>query len=268
MIEVNKIYCMDALELLKQMPNQSVDLIITSPPYNTGNKSLGYHPNSKTGDCFYDEYEDNIDESSYYNLIFNSIKECIRVSRYTCWNMQLLSNNKDVILRILFDFKENLKDIFIWKKQAVSQIIEGRLAKGYEFVFIFGQDKNMTFEYKDFPNNKYVPNIETWYKKKAIPEHHATFPIELPRYFIKNLTKEGDLVLDIFIGSGTTAVASKQLNRKYMGCDISQKYVDIANKRLLQKTIFDVMQPLDVKQEGGNGLPPTDKSVGIRPTIL
>jgi site-specific DNA-methyltransferase (adenine-specific) len=242
MIETNKIYCMDARELLNQMSDHSVDLIVTSPPYNTGNKSLGYHPNSKTGDCFYDEYDDNIDVDSYYEFIFTTIKECIRVSRYTCWNMQMLSNNKDIIIKILFDFKENLKDIFIWKKQAVSQIVEGRLAKGYEFVFLFGKDKDMTFEYRNFPKNKYVPNIETWYKKESIPEHHATFPIELPKHFIKNLTKEGDSVLDIFIGSGTTAIAAKHLNRKYIGCDISQKYVDITNKRLQQNTLFDLMQ--------------------------
>ena len=261
MIEVNKIYCMDALELLKQMPDKSVDLIVTSPPYNTKNKSLGYHPNSKTGDRFYDEYDDNLDDLSYYNFISNSIKECIRVSRYTCWNMQMLSNNKDTIIKILFYFKENLKDIFIWEKQAVSQIVEGRLAKGYEFVFIFGQDNNMTFEYRDFPKNKYVPNIQKWFKRGSIPEHHSTFPMDLPRYFIKRLTKEGDLILDCFVGSGTTVVVSKSLNRKYIGCDISQRYVDITNKRLAQKNVFGLMQYLDVKQKGDSRIPLAAKEV-------
>ncbi len=266
-IELNKIYCMDALELLKQMPDQSVDLICTSPPYNTGNKSLGYHPNSKTGDKFYDEYDDNIDEHTYYKFLFDIIKESIRVSRYTFWNMQMLSNNKDTIIRLLHDFKDNLKDVFIWEKQAVSQIIKGRMAKGYEFVFVFAKDCSMTFEYRNFPKNEYVPNIQTWFKKDAIPEHHATFPINLPRYFIQNFSKEGDLILDYFVGSGTTIIASKQLNRNYIGCDISQKYVDICLKRLAQKTMFDLMQPFVEKQEGG-AIPPTDKSVGIRPTIL
>jgi DNA modification methylase len=156
----------------------------------------------------------------------------------------MLSSNKEVILSLMGEFRNHLKDIFIWEKQAVSQIVEGRLAKGYEFVFLFGKDNSMTFDYRDFPHNKYVPNIKTWYKSESIPEHHATFPIELPKYFIKFFTKLGDTVLDPFLGSGTTAVAAKELGRKYIGVDISEKYCELSRGRISKKKtykgLFDV----------------------------
>ena len=234
---INKIIQGDCLEVMKQMPDKCVDLVVTSPPYNTGNKSLGYHPNSITGDGFYDQYEDNKDAGEYTDWIISSISECLRVSKYVFWNMQMLSGNKETILDVLQHFRNNFKDIFIWQKQAVSQIVKGRLAKGYEFVFMFGEDNNMTFESKNFPENSYVPNIKTWYKRESIPEHHATFPLDLPAYLVKNFTQPNDTVLDPFLGSGTTAVAAKQLGRNYIGIEISEKYCKIAEDRLRQENL-------------------------------
>jgi site-specific DNA-methyltransferase (adenine-specific) len=238
-MDTNKIYEGNCMEILDTFEDDSIDLIITSPPYNTGSKSLGYHPNSTTGDDFYNEYDDNLNEEEYYDLIANCIKKCLRVSRYVFWNMQMLSNNKSVLLKIITDFQHNLKDIFIWEKQAVSQIIEGRLAKGYEFILMFGKDDNMTFDYRNFPENKYVPNIQTWFKTESFPEHHATFPVKLARYFIQYFTKEGDIVCDPFAGSGTVGVACKQLNRKYVLIEIDSKYVALINKRLSFTTMTD-----------------------------
>ena len=62
--------------------------------------------------------------------------------------------------------------------------------------------------------------------------HPAPFPLELPQKFINLYSYKGDLILDPFLGSGTTSVAAKQLNRNYVGYEINKEYVDIANKRL------------------------------------
>ena len=70
--------------------------------------------------------------------------------------------------------------------------------------------------------------------------------------------------MDCFFGSGSTMVSAKETGRWFIGCDLNIEYCKMAEKRLSQ----NVLLPLNIKQEGGNGLPPTDKSVGIRPTIL
>ena len=233
-MEVNKIYNEDCLETMKRMPNDFIDMTLTSPPYNTGNHSLGYHPNSKTGDKFYDRYDDNLPIKEYRDFLFSVIKECLRVSRYVFWNMQVLSGNKDIFIDILQEFRYNVKDFFIWEKQAVSQIVKGRMAKGYEFIICFGKDNGMTFEYNNFPENGYVPNIKTWYKKgnETNAEHHATFPEELAGYFIQNFTNEGDLIYDPMIGSGTTGKMAVMLKRNYIGSEISAEYTKLAEDRI------------------------------------
>lgn len=232
MLEPNRIYCGDCLDLMKEIPDKSIDLIVTSPPYNTKGASLGYHPHSITGDSFYLSYEDDLSNEEYENFIIKVLENAIRISRYTAFNFQILSNNKKIYIEVLHQFRDNLKDIVIWEKQAVAQIQKGKLATGFEFIVIFGHNDAMNFDYNNFPKNNYVPNIQTWYKKESFPSHHATFPLTLPLFFIENFTKPGDLVLDPFLGSGTTAVACKKLGRNYIGIEKEPKYVEIALERL------------------------------------
>jgi len=225
-LELNKIYCESNLETMSRMPDGFVDLVLTSPPYNTGGKSLS------TGD-FYKEYKDDLKNNEYKDFIFNNVRELMRISKYyVVYNFQILSNNKNVYLEFMNEFKDNIKDIAIWKKQAVAQIQKGKMATGYEFIVILGKDSRMNFEYNNFPDNNYVPNVQTWTKKEQIKGHGATMPIEMARYFIEYFSKEGDLIYDPFMGTGTTAISSVLQNRNFIGSEITQEYVDLANKRL------------------------------------
>lgn len=225
-LELNKIYCESNLETMARMPDDFVDLVVTSPPYNTGGKSL-------TTGQFYKDYEDDLNSVEYKEFIFNNVKELIRVSKhYVCYNFQILSNNKRIYLEFMNEFKDNIKDIAIWKKQAVSQIQKGKMATGFEFIVILGKDSKMYFEYNNFPENNYVPNIQTWHKKESIKGHGATMPIEMARHFIEYFSKEGDVIYDPFMGTGTTAIAAILQKRKYIGSEITKEYIDISNKRL------------------------------------
>lgn len=235
-MEINKIYCESNLETMARMPDNFVDIVITSPPYNTGGKSLS------TGN-FYKEYKDNLEDKQYRDFIFKNVSELLRVTKYYIfYNFQILSNNKSIYLEFMNYFKENIKDICIWKKQAVAQIQKGKMATGYEFIVILGKDSKMNFDYNNFPENNYVPNIQTWYKKESITGHGATMPVEMARYFIEYFSKEGDLVYDPFMGTGTTAISCVMQKRNYIGSEITKEYIDLSNKRLepylTQKTLF------------------------------
>ncbi len=228
----------DCLEVMKTIPDKSVDLVITSPPYNMGGVSLGYQPLSTVGQKHYGEYQDKRNDQEYVDWCMSVIKECLRVSRYVFWNVQFVRSTRGMILALQNTFEDKLKDIFIWEKQAVASIAakDGGLAKGWEYVFMLGQDNLTTFNYNNFPKNGYVPNIKTWYKKETFKEHHATFTREMCYYFIENFTKEGDTVLDPFSGTGTTLVAAKELKRKSIGIDIDPNYYKIAERRINQTT--------------------------------
>jgi len=234
-LPINQIICGDCLEVMKDWPDKCVDLVLTSPPYNTGGNNLGYQPNSTVGHRYYDKYDDNMNTDEYKTWVLRCIDTGLSKSRYVFWNMQYLVSTKDVIHEIIYFFQQNMKDIFIWQKQAVAQICvkdSPILANGFEFVFMLGQDNTKIFKYSNFPENGYVPNIQAWYKKDHIPEHHATFTKEMCLYFIEYFTKPDDLILDPFCGSGTTCVAAKMLGRRYIGIDISPEYCKIAEERL------------------------------------
>jgi len=241
---INKVICGDALTELKKLPNNFAKLIITSPPYNMGGKSLGYQPRSKISDKHYDVYCDDLPPEEYKEKMFEIINLCIKKSKYTFWNMQMLVSTKDFIVDMLSNFRSNFKDIFVWHKIAVSQIINKqtnqpvRMATGFEFVFIFGKDNTRNFTDVNFPANNYVPNIKKFHHKENFAEHHATFPLELPEYFIQHFSFRDDIILDPFNGTGTTCVAAKQLGRKYVGIEISEKYCKIAEARLRQEILL------------------------------
>lgn len=230
-----KLYNMDCMVAMKEMKDKQFDLILTSPPYNMGGgKSLGYQPNSTVGQKFYNEYTDDKNDKEYCLWCCDVVAECLRISRYVFWNVQFVRSTRTMILEIQNRFYENLKDIFIWEKQAVSNITakNGGLDKGWEYVFMFGQNNLSTFEYNNFPINGYVPNIKTWFKKESFSNHHATFTKEMCDYFISNFTKENDTICDPFSGMATTALSCFDLHRNFIGYEIDKDYYDAAIKRL------------------------------------
>ncbi len=230
-----KLFNRDCMEAMKEMPDKAFDLILTSPPYNMGSgKSLGYQPLSTVGQSFYKEYADNQPEEEYIEWILLVISEGLRLSRYVFWNMQFVRSTRNAIFEIQNKFKKNIKDIFIWEKQAVASITakNGGMAKGWEYVFMLGENDKSIFEYNNFPPNGYVPNIKTWFKKESFSNHHATFTQEMCHYFINFFTQEGDVVCDPFFGTAQVAMSCLKLNRAFVGYEIDKDYYEAAVARL------------------------------------
>jgi DNA modification methylase len=259
----NKIYQGDSLQLLKDMPDNSVDLIITSPPY----------ADLKT----YIDFK-GILADDYVEWFLPYCNEICRVMKPT--GSFILNINDKVEKRFrhpyVFDLISELHkrtDLKLFERLFWNKMkgLPNRYRFGdrVEYLFWFAKDKSFYFnidemrteyaatsvarmkkplkkryardgkcdEYKSWaPNPKgalptTLINISSESKKIA-DNHVDVYPVELVKYFINGSTKEGDVVLDPFMGTGTTAIAAKELNRNYIGFELQSDYITIAEKRI------------------------------------
>ena len=233
-MKLNYVYKGDCVEVMKDFPNDSVDCIVTSPPYNFKAGS-GF-------DCKYqEECCDNKTIEKYYEEQINAIREMIRICKYNIfYNIQMLAGNKDALFKIFGTLFGNIKEIIIWDKlMAEPAMSEGVLNSRFEFVIVFGKNSFRKFEYCNFKRGT-IENV--WGIKKNRHNfscHAAVMPIALAEKCIIIGSKKGDIVLDCFAGSGSTLVAAKELGRNYIGIEISEKYCAVANRRLAQE-YFDL----------------------------
>ena len=237
------IYKDDILQFTK-IPDNTVDLIVTSPPYN-----VDIHYNSNADDLSYEDY-----------LEFTKkwIKRCFELAKNEgrlCLNIPLDKNKggqKSVgadITKIAKDVGWKYHSTIIWNEGNISR----RTAWGswmsasapyviapVELIVVLYKDswkktggsrKNdiTRQEFMDWTNGVWTFNGQS---KKGAGGHPAPFPVELPRRCIKLFSFTGDVVLDPFLGSGSTLIAAYQNNRKGVGIDIDEKYCNIAINRL------------------------------------
>lgn len=265
-MEINKIYEGDSLNLLKNLSNDSVDLVITSPPYsdlkvyidNPGILADNYVdwfiPYCKeiervikpTGSFILninDKVENGFRHPYVFDLVSKLHKESgLKLFERLFWNkMKGLPNRSRFGDRVEFIFwfakdKSFYFDIDQMRTEYSPKSIQ-RMKNPLKKRFSRTEENQNSNEYKEWkPNpNGALPttlvNISS--ESKRIADNHvAVYPVELAKYFIKGSTKEGDLVLDPFMGTGTTAVAAKQLGRKYLGFELQQNYIELANKRI------------------------------------
>lgn len=271
------LYNGDTLELLKQIPDGSAQLVVTSPPYNIGK-----------------EYEERVEIDRYLKWQEDVIKECVRILAPTgsiCWEVGNYVDDEIYPLDILFYpiFKKyglHLRNRIIWTfghGLHASKRFSGR----HESILWFTKNQEYYFNLdlirvpQKYPNKKYykgrkigqlsgnplgknpsdvweIPNVKSNHPEKT--EHPCQFPIELVERLILSMTKEGDLVVDPFMGVGSTAIASVRNGRRSAGADTTKKYLEIAKDRLnkLQRgdlsireigtPIYDPTKTLDVKK--------------------
>jgi len=240
-METNKIYNMDCLEGMKQLPDESVDLVVTSPPYNIGTD--------------YNEYDDNKDWQEYYKWCENWLKEIFRVLKKDgrlCLNHYLslgtsafrtapLMELNTIALKLGF----NHHSVAIWtdrtlaKRTAwgswmsasapyINSPFEGVLIL-YKYSWKKLSKGESTIDKQSFIDGcRGIWNIAT--ETKGLTK--ANFHLDLPKLCINLFSYSGDVILDPFIGSGTTAVASIETNRNFIGYEIDKGYYDIAVGRI------------------------------------
>jgi DNA modification methylase len=204
---INKIICGDCLELIKTIPDNKIDCIVTDPPYGLNKNGI----------------KNDKDLSLFYTIL----PDCYRVLKDDSFFITFFST------KYLPDLFKNNPFAYFW--QFVLYCPEGSVRSpiGFTkymscFVFKKGNPKLIKWRtdiFKDTPGKMVEPD-----------EGFINHPTPKPKHFIKEImdmtTIENDLILDPFIGSGTTAVACKQLNRKFIGFEISHDYCSLAKARL------------------------------------
>ena len=226
----------DCTEILKTLPDNSVDCIVTSPPYNKlglrGGKSGGEDRNW-VGDIRYNTYDDNMSEEDYQQWQINLLNECWRVLKPTgsmFYNHKVRRNNgQGYFPTWVFNAKLKFYQLIVWDRGGTYNMEKTFLYPTTELIFWLTKETPKT--YKDALSLDFQK--EVW-RINPIPcdYHPAPFPYKLAENCIKLSTKEGDTVLDPFLGSGTSGIAAKQLSRNFIGIELDEKYLEIAKERI------------------------------------
>lgn len=241
-MELNTIVCADALEYIKTLPDASVDMVFTDPPYGHNNNNngdliqrweaalarpLGYGSNPRP------IANDGAEANDLFKAILPELNRVLKKGSVICcccggggpdpqfarWSLWIDE---------VFEFKQ----MIVWDKGPMGMGWHYR--RSYETVLV-AVKKGAKCRWYDDTNA--VENIIR--PKQGVPkiipsadEHPTQKPVSLSDFFIRLHSQPGDLILDPFAGSGTTLVAAQQLGRHYIGCDLSAEYVEMARKRL------------------------------------
>ena len=239
MIEYNTIYNEDCSETLARIPDQVIDIVVTSPPYNMRTRIRnGKYTTREKSEHFskkYKHFDDALPIDEFYTFHSKVLRELLRVSKIVCYNFQIVTGSKEAFLKIIGDFNKEIKDVAIWDKgKGVPAMHEQVLNSCYEIVLILEGDKkcgrliqNAKFERGTMDNILRIGRV-----RETNNIHNAVFPIDLPIKLITAFSNIGDLVYDPFMGSGTTALAAMKCRRKYIGSEISEEYCNLANKKI------------------------------------
>ncbi|CAG7581716.1 MAG: DNA adenine methylase [uncultured marine phage] len=255
MIETNKIHLGDTIEVMEQIDDKSIQLVFTSPPYRASVRPDRHkYPDAR------EIVKDDQSEEEYVQWMVNIFKQYERIVKddgIVAFNLSYTTFSPSLPYMMIAEiFKQTdfvIVDTLAWKKKSCVPLTgKNRLSRICEFVYIFVKKDHL----KDFSDNKVVKSISDTGQKYfgayynfieaknndgKVKGHGATFSSEFAEFFVDLYSKPGDLVLDNFMGTGTTAIACVNLNRRYIGSEIFTQYLDHANKR-----IEDHVPPYDI----------------------
>lgn len=247
--ELNNIYNENSYAAIKDIPDDSIDLIIVDPPYEfvTGGKAGAFGGNKRT---YHNEYE-KISFNKHVNSkkrVWEGKKQNTEEIKYLSsgFNYEILEEFNRVLKKIniyIWCSKHQLRDllnyyhdkdcnfeIITWSKKNAIPTANNTYMNDTEYIF-FAREKGVKITGSVATKKKYyVTNVNTADKKKFV--HPTIKPLEIIKNLIINSSEEEDVVADFFVGSGTTCVAAKELNRKYLGFEIDKKFYEISKKRI------------------------------------
>lgn len=256
MIELNTFYNEDCFETISKMDTKSINCVLTSPPYNMTKRKGGYADKQKR----YDEYQDWKTEEEYNQWTVNLFQELDKIlieNGVILYNFSYSIENPSLpytmIASVISQTNFTIADTIIWKKSnsIPHPASYNRLNRIIEFVFVIVRKE----EIKTFNCNKKVvktsPKGQNYYEivdnfitaknnDESTDVNKATFSTEFCIKLLNIYTKELDIIYDPFMGTGTTGVACKMINRNFIGSEISLSQVEYSKKRIEKNKNIDV----------------------------
>lgn len=241
MIQLDNIYNNDCINGMKLITDNSIDLILTSPPYNL-NINYQDHNDSMTLESYYDWCKLWISES--FRVLKDGGRFCLQIG---CFQPQINEPSYATFTKLFQDAGFTFREFIIWNKNQIPKRTawgswmspsNPRILPPFEMIINFhkkspkilekGESDLLRDEFIQWTNGLWVIAPESAKKRK----HPAPFPEELATRCIKMHSYVNGVVLDPFNGSGTTTYIAKKLGRRFIGFDITKEYCDLANERL------------------------------------
>jgi len=238
---LNKIFCSDCLEIMPKLQNESVDLVVADPPFNIGKN--------------YNMYKDRMKKEEYIEWCKRWLAECVRILKPSGSLYIFNYPENNAYLMPFLDKTMVFRRWLTWHYPTNTGMSPKSYTRTQHSILFYTKTKDSVFNkdavaqpYKN-PTDKRIKKLIASGKKGRAPydvfhfnliknvskektEHVCQIPENLIKIFIKASSNRGDLVFDPFLGSGTVAVAAKKLGRKYLGCEIDEKYCKIIKDRL------------------------------------
>ena len=225
----------DSDQVAKLMNGEKADMVFTSPPYNANTSMITHDKKGKSikSDFYQNNESDNKSSIEYINFLSDVLNNCILNTKgHIFWNISYNANSRSEWLENTYNFKEYLQEVIIWKKSSAMPVKYG-FTRNIEFIFLYSTEglKNYITNINEIQYNFW----EVSNNNSSIENHKACFPIELVSKAL-NINKKNNLILEPFLGSGSTMVASHQIKRKCYGMELDPKYCQV---------IIDRMKKLD-----------------------
>lgn len=209
------LYKGNCFSLMAEMPSKSVDVVLTSPPYNR-KRNDKYH-------CHNDDIAD------YFGFLKRSIEDCLRVcSGYVFFNIQKNYYNRSDVHKIFGEFSHLIVENIIWHK--TNPMPNPHVINSYEYFLVLSQDKKSLKANRTYVKNHFSTPVYSQNPYKKI--HRAVMHPDACDYILQNFCTTGDVVFDPFMGVGTTGVQSIKNGMGFIGAELNDDYFSIASERI------------------------------------
>jgi site-specific DNA-methyltransferase (adenine-specific)/modification methylase len=184
----------------------------------------------------YSNFDDNLPIDEYNKFHSEVLRELLRVSDLVFYNIQIVTGSKRSVFKMIGDFNESLKDIIVWDKgHAQPAMQKGVLNRQTELLLVFEKDYPISRQFRNRGRFDRGTLSDLWTIKRertSNKSNAAVMPQELVFKILNNFTNEGDIIYDPFSGTGTTAVCSSTLSRRFIGSEINPDYIQSTYERI------------------------------------